>query len=329
MNPLFMVTAALLLARPAALPAQAPDTIIRHDVLAPDIHLFRAPSDLDRWTSSNVLVIVGDDDVTVFDTNTRPGVNARVIAEIRRLTNKPVRTLINSHWHQDHWSGNDQYARAWPGLRIIATTEQRDYMRRMSSAYFAATLDSTGEFFREVSTLPRRLPDMAFRDTLVFWSGRREIRLMRATGDATGSAVLYLPAERLLATGDVLVRQEGNTGTPPWTTNSNAIAPWLVSLRAFQALDPAIIVPGQGAALRDRGYLDLVTELYAALMAQVDAALSRGLVRLPDVQAVINVDELVRRFPGGEPTAESYRRWQNTLVRKIYLEMLDGAGRGV
>ena len=44
-----------------------------------------------------------------------------VIAEIRKLTDKPVRTLINSHWHMDHWSGNDEYAEGIPGLRSSAT----------------------------------------------------------------------------------------------------------------------------------------------------------------------------------------------------------------
>ena len=51
------------------------------------------------------------------------------------------------------------------------------------------------------------------------------------TGDATGSAVLYLPADKILVTGDVLVSPPDGEGPPPWTTNSYAIAPWLASLR--------------------------------------------------------------------------------------------------
>jgi glyoxylase-like metal-dependent hydrolase (beta-lactamase superfamily II) len=224
--------------------AQAPALI--RESLADGIYLFRAPSALDLWTATNVVVIINERDVTVFDSFTRAGTARMVIDEIRKLTDKPVRTLINSHWHQDHWSGNNEFVKAFPGIQIVATTESRDYMKRMPGGFFAAglarsvamaraALDSavrtgreadgsrltaderrarendiqeTADFEREVRALPRVLPTVAFRDTLVFWSGNREFRLYSATGDATASAVLHLPAERLLVTGDVLVAQE-------------------------------------------------------------------------------------------------------------------------
>jgi len=50
--------------------------------------------------------------VTVFDSFTLPATARLAIAEIRALTAKPVRTLINSHWHQDHRSGNDEFRKA-------------------------------------------------------------------------------------------------------------------------------------------------------------------------------------------------------------------------
>src|SRR5918994_4039676 len=119
------------------------DTTLIKETLADGVYLFRAPSALDLWTATNVVVIVNDQDVTVFDSNTRPGTARMVIAEIRKITPKPVRTLINSHWHQDHWSGNDEYVKAFPGLQIIATTETRDYMKRMGSKFFADGLNAS------------------------------------------------------------------------------------------------------------------------------------------------------------------------------------------
>lgn len=360
-----LVSAVIASTFAAAAVAQAPDTTLRREQLGEGIYLFRASSDLDLWTASNTLVIVNDDDVTVFDTATRPATNQRIIGEIRRLTNKPVRTLINSHWHMDHWSGNDEYARAFPGLRIISTTQQRDYMSRMTAAYFGqmagggiaqaqAALDSairTGRqsdgtpltpeirqrrqrelddnraFGAEIGAIPRVLPNVAFTDTMVFWSGRREFRLYRATGDATGEAVMYLPAERILATGDVLVSPEDGQGPPPWTTNSNSITPWLVSLRGLQTLNASIVVPGQGPAMRDASYLATTADLFASLIDQVHVALERGAINLAMVQAAVNVDAIVRRYPGGDPSAQSFRGWQNRLVRRIFQESLDGAGR--
>ena len=46
-----------------------------------------------------------------------------------------MRTLINSHWHQDHWSENAEYVKAFPGLQIVATTQTRDYTKRMRKVH--------------------------------------------------------------------------------------------------------------------------------------------------------------------------------------------------
>jgi glyoxylase-like metal-dependent hydrolase (beta-lactamase superfamily II) len=343
--------------------AQAP--ALTRETLGDGIYLFRAPSTLDLWTATNVVVVINERDVTVFDSFTRAATARMVIAEIRKLTDKPVRTLINSHWHQDHWSGNNEFVKAFPGLQIIATTESRDYMKRMPGGFFAAGLarsvatsraaldsairtgteadgtpltaaerqarekdiEETASFEQEVRDLPRVLPNFAFRDTMVFWSGSREFRLFSATGDATASAVLYLPAEKLLVTGDVLVAQESGEGPPPWTTNSFAITPWLHSLRGMEALDVTTIVPGQGVAFRDKTYLRLTIEVFAAIIGQVHAALERGVVGIDAVQAVVNVDAIGLRYRPNQPLAPSFKSWVEAVVRKVYQEALDGVAR--
>jgi cyclase len=342
----------------------APDTLLKKEVLGDGIYLFRAPSDLDKWTSSNAVVIINETDVTVFDSNTRPATAQKVIAEIRKLTTKTVRTLINSHWHMDHWSGNDEYSKAYPGLQIVATTETRDYMKRMVARYFAeqvnvararATLDTairTGKlrdgtpftpemrrkreadlaesvaFAAEVAAIPRVLPNVTYRDTLILWSGRREFRMISATGDATGSTVLYLPAEKLLVMGDVLVGPENGDGPPPWTTNSYAITPWLASLRGFEGLDATVVVPGQGPAFRDKTYLKLTADLFASIIAQVHSALERGVTTLAEVQVAVNVDSIGRRYtPGSAALSPDFHPLVAALVRKVHQESLDGAAK--
>jgi len=360
------VFAAFIAVPAAAATTVQSDTTLTREVLAEGVYLFRAPSALDRWTATNSVVIVNDEDVTVFDSHTRARTARLVIDAIQRITSKPVRTLINSHWHQDHWSGNAEYVKAYPGVRIIATTETRDYMRRMSGPFFAdgldraaggarAALDSairtgrrtdgsaltadmrsamerevigTEAFAAEVRAVPRVFPDIAYRDSLILWSGRREFRLVSVTGDATGSTVLYLPSEKILVMGDVLVRPETGDGPPPWTTNSYSITPWRNALRDLSRLDAAVIVPGQGAALRDAGYLQLTADLFTAIIDQVHAALERGIVSLADVQAVVNVDSLGRRYTPGSPAmAERFPRLVEALVRKVHQESLDGVQR--
>jgi glyoxylase-like metal-dependent hydrolase (beta-lactamase superfamily II) len=348
----------------AVMPARSEPQLAK-EVLAEGVVLFRAPAALDLWTGTNVVVVVGDEDVTVFDTNTRPGTARQVIAEIRKMTDRPVRTLINSHWHMDHWSGNAEYRKAFPGVRIVSTLATRDYLKRMGPGFFAASAEAsrargreeldealrTGKekdgtpltdeerrarerdiadaatLARERAELPHVLPDVAFEGSLTLWSGRRELRLLTATGDATGSAVLHLPAERILVTGDVLVSPEDGHGPPPWTTNSYAITPWLESLRRLAALDVEVVVPGQGPAFPDKAYLERTIALYAAILDQVHAALERGLFRADDVLAAVNVDEIGKGYTPGQPPGESFHRWVSILARKAYQEALDGVMR--
>jgi glyoxylase-like metal-dependent hydrolase (beta-lactamase superfamily II) len=336
--------------------------LIRED-LGDGVHVLRAPSDLEYWTATNSVVVVNDEDVTVFDSCTRAVTARAVIAEIRKLTDKPVRVLINSHWHQDHWSGNGEYARAFPGLRIIASAQTRDYMSRMGPKFFVNELGQFGlakrreelaaairtgrladgsrltpeirarkeaslalgsQFEAEVASLPRVLPNETYRDEMTFWSGRREFRLMSVTGDATASTVLYLPGSRVLVTGDVLVSPEDGQGPPPWTTNSYSVTPWLESLRRLDALDAAAIVPGQGPVMHDAAYLRRTIELFAAVIGQVHTALERGAVKLKDVQGAVDVDRIGAAYTPGAPLSEDFRPWVATFSKKAMQEALDG-----
>jgi cyclase len=372
-RPLCLLAAAVTMTSGAAPAASAPletsvekaRAMLIEEDLGNGVHVFRAPSDLDYWTSSNSVVIVNDQDVVVFDSPTRAVTAKAVIAEIRALTPKPVTVLINSHWHQDHWSGNDEYAKAFPGLRIVATEQTRDYMSRMPARFFVAEVENSSKRHRaeleaaattgrladgspltpearaslqsalavseqaaaEVAALPRVLPNLVFRDEMRFWSGGREFRLLSATGDATASAVLFLPGSRILATGDVLVSPEDGKGPPPWTTNSYSVTPWLESLRRLDALDPAAIVPGQGPSMHDKAYLERTIDLYAAIIGQVQAALARGLVTQDEVQRVIDVDRIGLAYTPDAGLSESFHSWVERLTRKAMQEAQDGAAQ--
>ena len=349
------VAAASLHAQPPAL-----DTLTRQ-TLAEGIYLFRAPSSLDVWTSSNAVVIVNERDVTVFDNSARATTSRLLIAEIGKITRLPVRTMINSHWHMDHWMGNDAFARAYPGLQIIATTETRDFMLAKPLQYFRnsagvarqrARLDSviasgklsdgtplTAERRRQMetdlasSTLLDNdiagsravLPNHVFSDSLVIWNGDREYRLLSMTGDATGSAVLYLPKEKMLITGDVLVRAEDGRGAQPWTTNSYKISPWLESLKHMERLDVNVIVPGQGPALFDKIYLRNTIALYESIIRQVRAASSRGQFRMSELLAAVDLKEIRTRFTADDPALNArFDPMAAALIRKAYQEAHDG-----
>ena len=183
------------------------------------------------------------------------------------------------------------------------------------------TLQAAGVF-------ERVLPDLVYGDSMTLWSGSREIRLFSVTGDASGSTVMYLPAEHLLVTGDALVSPEDGRGPPPWTTTNYAITPWIESLRRLDALDVATIVPGQGPAMHDKAYLERTIRLFAAVRAQARAALQRGLVKSADIEAAVDVDEIGREFMmDGAAPGPDFHHWVASLARKAAQEATDAALR--
>src|SRR5215831_12373392 len=76
----------------------------------------------------NSIVILANDGVLVFDTNGTPAAAAAVLKEIRKLTDQPVRYVVNSHWHWDHWYGTEVYQQAFPGIQIITHEKNREMM---------------------------------------------------------------------------------------------------------------------------------------------------------------------------------------------------------
>src|SRR5437867_11033133 len=71
--------------------------------------------------NSNAAVFVNAHDVIVMDTHSKPSAAAALIAQIRKeVTPKPVRYVVNSHFHWDHVQGNSAYREAYPSVQFVA-----------------------------------------------------------------------------------------------------------------------------------------------------------------------------------------------------------------
>ena len=90
----------------------------------------------------NSVVILGDDGVLVFDANGTPAAAESVLADIRRMTSAPVRYLVLSHWHWDHWYGAEAYASEFPGVVIVAHERTRALMAGPAIAFNKPGLDT-------------------------------------------------------------------------------------------------------------------------------------------------------------------------------------------
>src|SRR5262245_19853839 len=74
---------------------------------------------LGLWFEANNVFIVNDDDVVVVDANISVASTKETVAALRKLTPKPVRYVINTHWHEDHIIGNQVWREAFPGVDFI------------------------------------------------------------------------------------------------------------------------------------------------------------------------------------------------------------------
>lgn len=305
----------------------------------------------------NTMVIVGDDGVAVVDA-TQTYTSARaVIAEIRKLTSMPVKYLINTHWHNDHVLGNRAYVDAWPGVQIAAheftrddmVTETRGVLQQRiqaleSRAQYQQLLDSGKnaagqplsnadrhrlrerlsmpashlDELREVVLTP---PTLTYRGAMTLWLGAREVRLFsHGPGNTRGDTVVWLPAQRVLASGDLLV------STVPFMSVSFPRG-WRARLKEIETLDPVAIVPGHGPVQRERSWLARHLALLDALIAQVDAAIQAGL-SLSDTQARVNLDAFKDLYAHGDASlADEFDfRVTSPAVIDAYREGKSGAG---
>ena len=347
---LFLFIAAIAM-QPARAAAMAQVEISGRE-LAPGVHQFSVAAD-GYVEQLNTVVVVTDTDVLVFDTTTRPSTARTILAEIRKLTPKPVRFVVNSHWHPDHWSGNEVFAAASPQLEIIATEKERDFMLNMSALWpdylpkalageeeaipklLASGKDESGQpltaqsrqrierelqmvrdLVAEQLKVRRTYPTLTYSDRMTLRHGGREFQFISVTGDAAATTVLYLPAERILITGDT-VSYPLPYYTPPLSEHAKA-------LRALAALNPRIIVPGHGPAFTDTGYMLLEAELFEEVLRQTQAALRAGAVSIDDVQKRVNFSAFQPRFARGDAAvAAQFPAFTAGMVRKAYIELRD------
>ena len=304
--------------------------------------------------NGNSVVIVNENDVLVFDTFTRPSTARTVLAEIRKITDKPVRYVVNSHHHPDHWSGNEVYAQAFPDLEIIATEESRQLMLNIAKAWpplwkanlarDQADLDkeiSTGkesdgtqlteedrrrdeeevrlerDFVAEGANVQRSYPTLTYGDTLTLYHGGREFRFMSVVGDADGTTVLYLPKEKILVTGDV-ASYPIPYFTPPLSQHAK-------SLRKLAQIDADAIIPGHGPAWHDKNFLNLEADLFESIVNQVVKAEQQGLVTVDEIQNAVDVESFRLQFTHDDKALNAkFRRYVNRMVENASAEKRDG-----
>jgi hypothetical protein len=132
-------------------------------------------------------------------------------------------------------------------------------------------------------------------------------------GRAPGGVTVWLPAERVLFSGDILA-----VDPYPYTGASWPV-PWTGVLRELEGIPVAALVPGHGPVMRDHGNTRLVRELMEAVVTRVDSAARAGLT-LEQAQDSVTLEDFRTRFPTGDPAAhrEDWRVTMRALVERAW-----------
>ena len=243
---------------------------------------------------ANSVFIVGERDVIVVDSQFTLERTREVLAAIRAVTSKPVGMLINTHWHDDHFFGNQVYKEAFPGLEIVShpltkadlegvAVENRsneaagaaDALKRFKTAIatrvaldgspmsddekaaYQSTVAIGQEWLDDTKVFQNTLPTKTFERRMVAKSGTRTVELRHfAPAVSRGDVAVWLPKEKILVAGDLV------DNPVPFAYRAD-VDGWIASLDSLTALNADVVVPGHGKIMRGsssnipvlRGYL--------------------------------------------------------------------------
>jgi glyoxylase-like metal-dependent hydrolase (beta-lactamase superfamily II) len=251
--------------------------------------------------------IVMEDYVVVVDANYPVGAKV-IIPKIRAITDKPVRFVIDTHFHPDHSTGNQVWADQ--GATLVAQEGTLDELRKSGAAAWALSAKSRPDV--AASTL--RLPSIVYSEMMAFDDGGHRVEL-RWPGIAhtRGDTLVWLPREKILFTGDVCVNGSYNY------LHDSDVGEWIKALERAKELGAEKVCPGHGPmggpeVIRDQQ--EYFIELRSGVQALVDAAKTPDEVKAaaPALAAELRKHRQVARYV---PT-DFYITGQ---VEKIYMEL--------
>ncbi|OLB31817.1 MAG: hypothetical protein AUH13_06800 [Acidobacteria bacterium 13_2_20CM_58_27] len=249
----------------------------------------------------NAAIIFLDDSVLVVDTHSKPSAARAVIAQIKKLTDKPVKFVVNTHFHWDHYQGNEAYPSSWPaGIEIISSEATRENIQRIGiprvkheivtmpeeieqlkselakasgteqKETIAKNLREAEAYFGELKSMQVTLPTMTFDRSLILHRRSRTVEILwlgRAHTD--GDVWVFLPKEKVLVTGDVL------HGWTPFMGDSYPYD-WIRTLDAAEKLDFDYAIGGHGDVMQGKQKFELWKQYFRDLLEHTAAAYAGG-----------------------------------------------------
>lgn len=304
-------------AQPALQPAPAAASGLRFEIeeVAPGV--FVAIAQGVPYYVANSVLVTGGGGALLVDSSAGPSEAKALREAIRRITDLPIRYLVDTHFHFDHALGHAAFPEAATigheatraglvlgaqqptlartitgvasrvaGLEAEAAAE-KDGPRQAQLRAEAASLEA---YRKQLAALTPSPSTLTFGQGLTLWLGEREVRILHlGRGHTAGDTIVHLPKERLVCTGDLFNGYIGYMGDA-------YVDEWADSLDRLAQLDFDTVVAGHGKPFRGKDALPAVQACLRDLWRQAAAAKTSGL-SAADAAARIDLSAHAGRFP--------------------------------
>ena len=249
---------------------------------------------------SNSPIIVTDTEAIVIDSEITPAAARALVADLKAITDKPVRYVIDSHYHYDHAHGNQVFTRDAQVIghdntrRRMLTNVLEQYTYLSSVQPVPARVDALKQRIaqeadpQQKAALERQVanslayleqiketkvtpPNLTFDRTMTLFRAGRDIRLLYlGRGHTDTDVVVYLPKERIVCTGDLMESVVSYMG-------DSFPDEWIATLERLKALDFDTVMPGHGVVFKGKTKIEAFQNYLRDVITQVTALKKQGL----------------------------------------------------
>jgi glyoxylase-like metal-dependent hydrolase (beta-lactamase superfamily II) len=217
-------------------------------------------------------VIVGDDGVMVVDAQATPALTHEVIARVAKVTDKPIKYVLLTHYHAVRALG----ASAFEGAEILASDTTRGLIAERGRQDMDSEIGRFPRLFRAVESIPGLTwPTITFPDQISIWLGRREVRIMHiGRGHTAGDVIAVVPDAGVVFSGDMVEYKSAcYCGDAHFTD-------WPATLDNLAEMQADALVPGRGAALTTpemvADAIALTSDFISTLYGSVSESVAKG-----------------------------------------------------
>ena len=239
---------------------------VSFDELGPGLYAYTAEGD------PNSGVIVGDDGVMVIDAQATPAMADELIARVAKVTDKPIKYVLLTHYHAVRVLG----ASAYKGAEILASDDTRRLIVERGQQDMDSEIGRFPRLFRAVETIPGLTwPHLTFPDEISVWLGKREVRIMHiGRGHTAGDVIAVVPDSNVVFSGDLVEYHSAcYCGDAHFTD-------WPTTLENLAEINASAIVPGRGAALKTpqmvKEGIELTSDFLSTLYGSAQDSVAKG-----------------------------------------------------